>query len=101
MNRRAFALTLFAAGVALGLASLNWTKETGTAADFPVRARLPQLAADSASFASPVTGTPSGSATPQSLVLCNVSNVVDGDTIDVNGCADSGRVRLSWSTLPR
>lgn len=35
-----------------------------------------------------------GSPTPSGLVFCEVTNVIDGDTFDVDGCADAGRIRL-------
>jgi micrococcal nuclease len=57
---------------------------------------MPQLAADSGGSST----TPLASPTPAGLVFCNVSNVVDGDTIDVNGCADAGRVRLILVNTP-
>lgn len=48
------------------------------------RATVPMLAADS------VAGLPA----------CVVVNVVDGDTIDVEGCVDSGRIRLILVDAP-
>lgn len=89
MNRRVLALVVSLSGLMLGLTSILSSGQTGRAADFPVRARLPQLAADSA-----VLPTPTG------LVFCNVSHIVDGDTIDVNGCADAGRIRLILVNTP-
>ncbi len=47
--------------------------------------------------------TPMPSPTPRPQPTgnhCVVSNVVDGDTIDVSGCADSGRVRLILVDTP-
>lgn len=32
--------------------------------------------------------------TPTGLAFCEVTNVIDGDTFDVGGCEDAGRVRL-------
>lgn len=32
--------------------------------------------------------------TPTGLVFCEVTNVIDGDTFDVEGCIDAGRIRL-------
>lgn len=32
--------------------------------------------------------------TPTGLTFCEVTNVIDGDTFDVEGCADAGRIRL-------
>jgi micrococcal nuclease len=37
---------------------------------------------------------------PPGLVSCTVSAIVDGDTIDVSGCADAGRVRLLLIDAP-
>jgi len=51
------------------------------------RAIVPMVAADS-------VPTPAGRA------QCVVTNVVDGDTIDVGGCADAGRVRLILIDAP-
>ncbi|GIW14152.1 MAG: hypothetical protein KatS3mg063_0005 [Tepidiforma sp.] len=51
------------------------------------RAVAPMVAADSAPA-------------PAGLVQCVVTNVVDGDTIDVGGCADAGRVRLILIDAP-
>lgn len=49
-----------------------------------------------------VTPTPSATSvhTPTGLVSCTVARVVDGDTIDVTGCADAGRVRLTLIDTP-
>ncbi len=52
------------------------------------RAYAPMVAADSA------PGLPAG------MVECVVTNVVDGDTIDVGSCADTGRVRLILIDAP-
>ena len=38
--------------------------------------------------------------TPEGLTFCRVTNVVDGDTFDVSGCADAGRVRLILIDAP-
>ena len=38
--------------------------------------------------------SPGGAAPPPGMVSCVVSSVIDGDTIDVTGCADAGRIRL-------
>lgn len=32
--------------------------------------------------------------TPTGLTFCEVTNVIDGDTFDVEGCGDAGRIRL-------
>lgn len=48
---------------------------------------------------SPAPTKPPG-APPTDGTLCTVSNVVDGDTIDVAGCADEGRVRLILVDTP-
>lgn len=65
------------------------TTPGGSAASVPVRARVPLLAADS--VARP---------TPASLIFCTVAHVVDGDTIDVSGCSDAGRIRLILINTP-
>lgn len=49
------------------------------------------------------TATPTRTPTPAAipgLVSCVVSNVVDGDTIDVTGCSDEGRIRLILVDTP-
>jgi micrococcal nuclease len=38
--------------------------------------------------------------TPAGLTFCTVTNVVDGDTIDVSGCSDPGRIRLILVNTP-
>jgi endonuclease YncB( thermonuclease family) len=86
------------AGLALVGFALAGSGDASKASEFPVRARLPLLAADSA--ASSAFPTPSASSTPTGLVLCNVSHIVDGDTIDVNGCSDAGRIRLILMNTP-
>ncbi|MBE7518440.1 MAG: thermonuclease family protein [Thermoflexaceae bacterium] len=75
------------------------------AAGLEARARFPQIAADSASGATAtpaatVTLAPSASATPAGLAFCTVTNVVDGDTIDVSGCGDRGRIRFILVDTP-
>lgn len=50
------------------------------------------LAADSVPQPTPTT--------PAGLVTCTVTNVVDGDTIDVGNCSDPGRVRLILIDTP-
>lgn len=50
------------------------------------QAYAPMLAADSAG--------------PAGLVFCTVTAVVDGDTVDVGGCVDAGRVRLILVDTP-
>ncbi len=50
---------------------------------------VPMVAADSAP-----------AAVPPGLIACTVVAVVDGDTIDVAGCADAGRVRLILVDAP-
>ncbi|WP_322795088.1 thermonuclease family protein [Tepidiforma sp.] len=59
-------------------------EQSGTSGQY--RAYAPMLAADSAG--------------PTGLVYCTVTAVVDGDTIDVGGCADAGRVRLILIDTP-
>lgn len=93
MNGRILSLVLLAAGMALCVGALVLSGEQTHASDFPLRARLPQLAADAASNA-PASSTPAG------LTYCNVSHIVDGDTIDVNGCTDTGRIRLVLINTP-
>ncbi len=44
----------------------------------------------------PVPGDP----TPTGLTFCEVTNVIDGDTFDVEGCADAGRIRLVLIDAP-
>src|SRR5688572_11801572 len=78
-------------GSVLLLGALALRGGSGEATSLPVRARLVVLAADSA------TGAAS---TPPGLVTCNVSHIVDGDTIDVNGCSDAGRIRLILINTP-
>jgi micrococcal nuclease len=95
---RFFASALTLLGLALGLAAMLSASDQSEAQDFPVRARLPQLAGDSAA-ATPSATAPAG-ATPVGLTSCTVTNVVDGDTIDVNGCADAGRIRLILVDTP-
>lgn len=91
-----FALGVFVSGL-VTLSTVGDAARPTLAESFPVRGRLPQLAADSASAPSP---SPSASATPSGLAFCTVSNVVDGDTIDVTGCADSGRIRFILVSTP-
>lgn len=38
--------------------------------------------------------------TPEGMVFCEVVNVIDGDTFDVEGCEDAGRVRLILVDAP-
>lgn len=38
--------------------------------------------------------------TPAGMVFCEVVNVIDGDTFDVEGCEDEGRVRLILVDAP-
>jgi micrococcal nuclease len=78
-------------GLLLGALALAPRGGSSEATSLPVRARLLVLAADSA---------PSAATTPSGLVTCNVSHIVDGDTIDVNGCADAGRIRLLLINTP-
>lgn len=83
----AAALTLAVWGCAAW--ALLITTTNGGATTIPVRARLPLLAADTVA-----------QATPANLVLCNVTHVVDGDTVDVSGCSDAGRIRLILINTP-
>jgi endonuclease YncB( thermonuclease family) len=92
VNGRALALVLGLTGTALGLVSFATSESKTVATTYPVRSRLPQLAADSV--------PPAFSPTPTGLVFCTVSHIVDGDTIDVNGCADAGRIRLILVNTP-
>ena len=98
MNGRSLATTLALVGLGLGLGSLLAAGRPTNASDFPLRARLPQLAADSGTF--PQTPTTAPLSTPTNLTLCIVSHVVDGDTVDVNGCAAAGRIRLILVNTP-
>lgn len=85
-------ITVFlGAALIVGALALTPRGSSSEAASLPVRSRLPVLAADSAQ---------SAAATPSGLITCNVSHIVDGDTIDVNGCADAGRIRLILINTP-
>ncbi len=100
MRKFAPSLLLLLPGIILLAASVAGDSPPRShAAALEARAWLPQIAADSASGATAtpaatVTLTPSASATPAGLAFCTVTNVVDGDTIDVSGCGDPGRIRF-------
>ena len=98
MKHRFLAVLLSISGFVLGLTALLASERNSSASEFPVRARLPHLAADAAGPVQPPTTA--AAATPVGLVYCNVSHIVDGDTIDVNGCADAGRIRLILVNTP-
>jgi micrococcal nuclease len=83
------AAMVWGSGLALCTVAVLRGTNSSAADTLAVRARLPQLASDSA-----VAPTPAG------LVYCSVSHIVDGDTIDVTGCPDSGRVRLVLINTP-
>jgi micrococcal nuclease len=67
---------------------VTWPAGSGTAQQFAVRARLPQLASDAQA------------PTPTGLVLCRITHIVDGDTVDVADCPDAGRIRLILVDTP-
>lgn len=79
-----------AAGLVAALVLLAGCRAAAQQGGTAHRAYAPMLAADSA----PTQGPPAG------LVQCTVTNVVDGDTIDVGSCADAGRVRLILIDAP-
>ncbi len=62
------------------------------------RVYVPGIAMDQGELAPASTPTPA--AVPPGLVTCIVTNVVDGDTIDVANCSDAGRVRLILVDTP-
>ncbi len=110
MNRHLLTFLPALTGIALLGAALG-TGQRSHANDVVPRAILPQIAADSAPGALPPgpptltptvtgTGTPGANATPAGLTLCTVTNVVDGDTIDVSNCSDPGRIRLILIDTP-
>lgn len=109
MLRNLSPLLLASAGIALLFGALS--SGSSKADDLVPRAYLPKVAADSAPGSLPPgpptltptatrTGTPGAGATPAGLTLCTVTNVVDGDTIDVSGCSEPGRIRLLLIDTP-
>jgi endonuclease YncB( thermonuclease family) len=104
MRKFAPPLLLLLPGIILFVGTVAGDSPTRSrAAGLDARARLPQIAADSASgvTAPPAaTVTPSASATPAGLTFCTVTNVVDGDTIDVSGCGGPGRIRFILVDTP-
>lgn len=89
MQRKLTLATVFGAAVFLAAVLAINAAVRGSAADFPPRAYAPSIAADSSTIAMPA-----------GLPACTVTRVVDGDTIDVAGCTDAGRVRLILVDAP-
>ena len=104
MNGRFSAALLAGCGLALGVLAMVSSERTSSASSTLVRARLPQLAADSAAPpatpAMTATATAMPASTPAGMAICTVTHIVDGDTIDVAGCAEPGRVRLILVNTP-
>ena len=84
---------------------------TATASATPQRSNTPTVSptagpgstATLTATASPpvaASATPGTGATPAGLTVCTVSNVVDGDTANVVGCADAGLIRFILIDTP-
>lgn len=92
--RKVTSSLLFLTVVAAAFALRGVTVAPAWTSDGSYQLFAPGLAADG--IAAPPVPTP----TPPGLVSCLVSNVVDGDTIDVINCADAGRIRLILIDTP-
>jgi len=89
MQRKLSLATVFGAAVFFAAVLAINAAGRGSASDFPPRAYAPGIAADSSTMAM-----------PPGLPACTVTHIVDGDTIDVTGCSDAGRVRLILVDAP-